>query len=130
MRDIFGVSLRGVIVKNRNILLVNEHSEKTWEIPGGGIRHGESIENALKREILEETGYDVEVIRPLYAFNRSDYIHILFLVKLLDRIQEPTDIGTKIKWVSKKEIRNLLENNKADDHDIECFKRFVNGELE
>jgi len=130
MRDLFGVSLRGVIVESRKILLVNEHSEKTWETPGGGIRHGESIENALKREILEETGYDVDIIKPLHVFNRNDYIHILFLVKLIDKIREPTDIGTKIKWFSKKEIGNLLKNNKADDHDIEVFKMFINGELE
>lgn len=128
-KDFFRVSLRGVIIKNGKILLDNERAEKIWETPGGGIKHGENIENALKREILEETGYNSGIIKPLYAFNRGDFIHIVFLMKLLGRIQEPTDIGTKIKWFSKDEIKNLLDNNRADDHDIEAFRMFVNGEL-
>lgn len=33
-----------------------------WEMPGGKIEDGEGVEEAAKREYLEESGYDVEVV--------------------------------------------------------------------
>ena len=38
------------------------HPERGWEIPGGHLNSGESPEQALIREVLEETGFDVEII--------------------------------------------------------------------
>ena len=40
-----------------------------WEVPGGGVRAGESVENAVKREILEETGVDVSNADGGYVFS-------------------------------------------------------------
>jgi 8-oxo-dGTP diphosphatase len=36
-----------------------------WSMPGGGVEFEESVQDALVREVLEETGYHVEVGRPL-----------------------------------------------------------------
>ena len=38
------------------------HPERGWEIPGGHLKLGESPEQALIREVMEETGLDVEII--------------------------------------------------------------------
>lgn len=40
-------------------------STPQWTLPGGGVEYGESIEEAVVREVREETGYDVAVGRPL-----------------------------------------------------------------
>lgn len=40
-----------------------------WEVPGGGVRAGESAEDAVKREILEETGVDVSKAEGGYVFS-------------------------------------------------------------
>jgi 8-oxo-dGTP diphosphatase len=44
-----------------------------WSMPGGGVEFDESAEDAVAREVLEETGYHVEVGRPLavHHFTRS-----------------------------------------------------------
>ncbi|MBP7461947.1 MAG: NUDIX domain-containing protein [Candidatus Delongbacteria bacterium] len=51
---------------DRHILLCRSHKwENTYVIPGGHIEWGESMEEALKREIMEETGltiYDIRLI--------------------------------------------------------------------
>lgn len=40
-----------------------------WEVPGGGVRAGESSEEAVRREILEETGIDVSDAAGGYRFS-------------------------------------------------------------
>jgi 8-oxo-dGTP diphosphatase len=61
----------GIFIQEGNILLVkhrrfanNTHfPEESWILPGGGVHYGESLTAALKREVLEETGYTCEVGR-------------------------------------------------------------------
>ena len=54
------VSIKGVLVHNgRVLLLLNERGE--WDLPGGRPDPGEDHRAALKREVREEAGFDVEV---------------------------------------------------------------------
>ena len=46
-----------------------KHPTRGWEIPGGHLEPGESPEQALIREVLEETGLDVAII----AWNKQYY---------------------------------------------------------
>lgn len=47
------------------MLLVKEKSDK-WDLPGGGLDHGEEPEDGIKRELLEELGTaDVTVGKPI-----------------------------------------------------------------
>ncbi len=53
---LFRTAVRGIIVNNRKLLLVtNKFGD--YKFPGGGVEENESLEDALSREILEETGY-------------------------------------------------------------------------
>lgn len=55
---------RGVILRDGQLLLVHTDAGD-YKFPGGGIEPGETLEAALIREVLEETGYQVtSVIRP------------------------------------------------------------------
>lgn len=54
------VSVKGVLVhRGRVLVLRNDRGE--WELPGGRLDDGETPEEALRREILEETGLRVSV---------------------------------------------------------------------
>jgi len=44
-----------------NVLLVKSNHRKSWEFPGGQVELGENIEEAVIREIKEESGVDVTV---------------------------------------------------------------------
>lgn len=53
-------SVYGVIVSGNEVLLVKDRtSEDKWDLPGGGIEHGEDLIKALHREVQEETGLTV-----------------------------------------------------------------------
>ena len=51
----FRPSVYGVIVKNGSILLTPQFTDQ-WDFPGGGMDLGETLDEALEREIREETG--------------------------------------------------------------------------
>ncbi len=46
-----------------------------FETPGGGVEKDESVEDALKRECLEETGYKIEIVSSLMVI--EDYYNLL-----------------------------------------------------
>jgi len=46
---------------DRFLMIFNE-KRGGWEMPGGRIEDGESAEDAAKREFLEESGYDIDVL--------------------------------------------------------------------
>lgn len=58
-------SVAGVVFfDNRTqVLLIQRRDVPVWVLPGGGIENDESPETAIVREILEETGFHVKVVR-------------------------------------------------------------------
>lgn len=70
-RPIVGVG--GVIIENGRALLVRRGSEPLrgqWSIPGGTLELGESLEQGVQRELLEETGLQVRVLDLVEVFDR------------------------------------------------------------
>lgn len=58
------LAVGAVVVARDRILLVRRATEPAagkWSVPGGRVEEGETLEEAVRREVKEETGLDVEV---------------------------------------------------------------------
>lgn len=55
------ISAYGIIIHEGRVLIVNTRSSGKWFFPGGEVEIGEKIEEAIKREVKEETGIKIEV---------------------------------------------------------------------
>jgi len=67
------VGIGGVIIDQGRTLLIRRGSEPLrgeWSIPGGTLELGETLEEGVARELLEETGIKVRVIEIIEVFDR------------------------------------------------------------
>jgi len=68
----FRPSVYGVIIKNKKILLFKQ-TDGNYDFPGGGIEIDETIDEALKREVWEETGFKIKKGKLLDCFTSFFY---------------------------------------------------------
>lgn len=58
-----GLSVSALVFRGHEILLMRRSDNGFWSLPGGFVEIGESVADALLREVFEETGYTVELGR-------------------------------------------------------------------
>ena len=83
----FQIRVTGILTENGKILLVKQkiNSNRAWSLPGGRVEAGEKLDEAIVRELYEETGLVAEVERLIYVCDKTDCIppilHITFQMK-------------------------------------------------
>src|SRR5437773_368521 len=63
-----------VVIHHVRVLLIQREDLKIWALPGGAIEPGESVAQAAIREVYEETGLEVELIRLVGIYARPQWI--------------------------------------------------------
>jgi ADP-ribose pyrophosphatase YjhB (NUDIX family) len=58
-----GLSVSALVYRGRELLLMRRSDNGHWSLPGGFVEMGESVVEAARREVAEETGYAVEIGR-------------------------------------------------------------------
>ena len=64
---------QAVILRNEEVLLVKRDNPSLWELPGGGVLPGETIEDAVRREVREEAGIAIEIVEFLGWYERTGF---------------------------------------------------------
>jgi 8-oxo-dGTP diphosphatase len=109
-----------LIVEGDAILLVERGHQPLkgwWSLPGGVVETGELLETALRREVREETGLEVDILSLLEVFERimldkagvPEYHYVL-----MDYLCRPAggdlcaaDDASRVAWVTEAELGDL-----------------------
>lgn len=100
----------GLLIQNGKYLLVNAKvgaAKGFWNNPGGHKDEGESIEACAKREVKEETGYDVVIKKLIGVYSRRAEKHVFESEIVSGSLKLPPEEITDAKWFTTDEVKNL-----------------------
>lgn len=67
---LFRVGVNAIIFDSSHVLLSLRRDIGWWNLPGGGLEPGETVDEALRREVREETGLEVELERLVGVYSK------------------------------------------------------------
>ncbi|MGF6634789.1 NUDIX domain-containing protein [Paraburkholderia sp. MM6662-R1] len=115
------------------LLLQEKSSDEAWSLPAGAIELGESPQEAIAREVMEETGYAIRIHGILGVFggrafrytypngDQVEYVATLFQCKITGGSGIPTDTETKsTRYFKRHEMPELALPYSIDD----LFRKF------
>jgi mutator protein MutT len=127
----------GIVEHGSKLLLVNTKSTGKWFFPGGAIEQGELSKDALRREIHEETGIEVE-IGELFKVHESFFyydpwekgfqnISLIYICQaktfeVSDAYNEERDEAEKAQWINIGDLRP----EQFQDFAGEVFQEYAN----
>lgn len=120
---------RAILFKDNKVALLFVSKNNYHKLPGGGIEQGETIEEALSREILEETGYTNKIqARIGITIEYKDKVGILqisyiFLAEILKEskkinlTEKEKAQGFILEWHTLDEVKKLFSKDDPKDYD-------------
>ena len=115
------IGARGIVIReDGKIAIFNKSNKNEYKLPGGGLEEEEKPEEAFKREVLEETGCEIEILeclgtaeeyKSLNNFKQISYIFVgkvLKDTKQLHVTQKEKEEGAKLLWETPENAIKLI----------------------
>jgi 8-oxo-dGTP diphosphatase len=119
---IFNVAVEAVILNGSRILITQranerEHEPGEWEILTGRVDQGETFEEAVKREVMEEVGLDVDIFEPFNTFHfyrgkeKAEHLGLSFICMYKGgEVTLQKEEQQEYKWATPEEATKLIIN--------------------
>jgi len=121
---------RGVIFKDNKILLVKEIEDGGWTLPGGWCDIGLTAAENVVREVREEAGFEVRVVKLLAVYDRNrqghtppypfDIYKMFFLCEITGGSPKTSNETSDVKFFDENEIPPL-SRGRTLEHEIKRF---------
>ena len=91
-----------------------------WEVPAGRVEDGEALEEAAKREAMEETGCTIKDLKFLCSYNpangMADNVLNVFAARVDSEssIKDVDEVAYKV-WMPIDKVKEMLRNNETKD---------------
>ncbi|MBE9047475.1 NUDIX hydrolase [Pleurocapsales cyanobacterium LEGE 10410] len=130
------VDVRGVAILNEKILLVRETADAgRWTLPGGWADVNETPTQAVIREVLEESGFETQVIKLLAVYDREQQKHtppfpysvykLFFYCQIIGGEPRINNEASEIAFFSETEIPiELSESRVKKEQLLRFFKHY------
>jgi 8-oxo-dGTP diphosphatase len=122
------VAVGAIVVKDEKILLVKRDKaphKDLWAIPGGSVELGETLQEAAKREVREETGLTIKAIEPVHTFDlierdergsvRFHYVIVDLSAKYISGELRSADDARDARWFTAKDLKHIAMSDSTRD---------------
>lgn len=115
-----------IIIRDNRVLMIRTMDSNSWSIPSGGVEDGETVEEACIREVAEETGYEVKIVKELHTkktiIKEYKVTTKYFLCEITGgdiQYNDPDEEIEEITWMNRNEISKLIYTYPEDQEVIE-----------
>ena len=121
---LLNVRTSGILIHDNKILLHKNINEEHYALLGGRVAIGENSEEALRREIMEELGKEIEIncyvttIENLFEMKNSKYYEILFVHEIECKDEEDKKI---LETMPNKEGKEYLRYEWVDIDELDKY---------
>lgn len=111
IRPLFQVFAAAVIFDaDGRLLLVKLTYQRyhPWGLPGGSLEYGESPEAGVRREVHEETGWEIEIERLLFVKTWTpDRVGLYYICRIVDGEFHPTDEVSEFGYFAREDLPDV-----------------------
>lgn len=106
------VSVAGLVLNKNGKILLIKSPNRGWEFPGGMVEPGEGLQEALIREILEESGIAVQLVGFVGVCKnlQMDTVNIDFICEAIGGTPTTSEESLEVAWFAPNDVLNLITN--------------------